>query len=113
MATEIINGVTYEVEQEITASGELVTTKTPDTIQPIVEKVNLQDVQKRLQENVKLFTQHWLPNIQRDYDIMFEVQKLNPQASELQTMIAMFTQFKSPWDDRQKACEDLLNTLGG
>lgn len=113
MATEIINGVTYEVEQEITASGELVTTKTPDTIQPIVEKVNLQDVQKQLQENVRLFTQHWLPNIQRDYDIMFEAQEISPNKEALEQMIAMFTQFKSPWDDRQKACEDLLNTLGG
>ena len=92
----------------VSSDGKLIVTKIPNKIQPITVEYDLAQTQKQLDENVRLFTQHWLPNIQRDFDIMFEAQKVSPNKEALEQMIAMFQQFKSQWDEREQACQELL-----
>jgi hypothetical protein len=101
----------FTESKRVSEDGKLIVTKTPNKIQPQTEIYDLAVIQAQLDENVKLFTQHWLPNIQRDFDIMFEAQKVSPNKEALEQMIAMFEQFKSQWDERELACQDLLKLV--
>jgi len=102
---------TVFTESKRVEDGKLVITKTPNKIQPQTEVYDLALVQKQLEENVRLFTQHWLPNIQRDFDVMFEAQKVSPNKEALEQMIGMFQTFKQPWDLREQACAELLKSV--